>query len=120
MNALQEIAPLDCDRPRHYAMEALRQELLAVRKILLHHVERQLPSVGAGGVGFSDLVMAERAYATLREVERTLDHMDDSAYGICRACAGDIPLERLSTNPHAMLCAGCIQERLEVLSADAL
>ena len=120
MNAVQELAPLERARPRRSAMEALRQELLAVRKILLHHVERQLPSVGAGGVEFSDLLMAERAYATLREVEKTLDRMGDSAYGICRACAGDIPLERLSTNPQAMLCTGCIQERLEVLSADAL
>jgi RNA polymerase-binding transcription factor DksA len=40
--------------------------------------------------------------------------------GICLECRGEIPFVQLRNRPDATLCATCVQERLECLSADAL
>lgn len=53
-------------------------------------------------------------------VERTFDSIFDAPYGLCRGCGNEISLSRLRGRLHATLCTGCIEERLESLSADAL
>jgi hypothetical protein len=66
------------------------------------------------------VVAAQRAYTPLRDVERTLDCMQDAGYGLWRGCRNDIPVSRLSVHPQATLCVGCIEEGLDLLAADAL
>lgn len=53
-------------------------------------------------------------------VERMFDSIFDVSYGLCRGCGNEISLSRLRGRPQATLCAACIEERLESLSADAL
>lgn len=53
-------------------------------------------------------------------VEGTFESIFDAPYGLCRGCRNEISLSRLRGRPHATLCAACIEERLESLSADAL
>lgn len=53
-------------------------------------------------------------------VEGTVESIFDAPYGPCRGCRNEIALSRLRGRPQATLCAACIEERLESLSADAL
>ncbi|MBX3235449.1 MAG: TraR/DksA C4-type zinc finger protein [Nitrospiraceae bacterium] len=68
---------------------------------------------------FEDLLI-QRASAELRDIDRALSCMQARSYGICRVCRCDIAIPRLQKQPDATLCATCIEERLETLSADAL
>ncbi|MCE3222718.1 MAG: hypothetical protein K0S58_898 [Nitrospira sp.] len=61
-----------------------------------------------------------RASLGLGKVEQALDHRRSVSSGACRECQNDIPLSRLRHEPPSMLCLDCIEERLELLAADAL
>jgi RNA polymerase-binding transcription factor DksA len=63
---------------------------------------------------------SSRASFGLSELEQALDHRRPVSSGACRECRNDIPLSRLRREPEAMLCLACIEERLELLAADAL
>lgn len=43
----------------------------------------------------------------LAEVEAAFARIRDGSYGICRACAKPIPVERLEILPYAKLCVPC-------------
>ncbi|GMV49153.1 hypothetical protein FBQ96_05315 [Nitrospirales bacterium NOB] len=49
-----------------------------------------------------------------------LSRRDQASYGFCRQCQDEIPVSRLRVQPQAVLCADCIEERLERLYADSL
>ena len=120
-------------RPSRPELSSLRRELLSVRRELLfqasnwaspQHTCKQPEDVLelASLSQQCDLgeLIAQQASDKLRSVERALDHMCDAFYGICRECRNEIPFSRLKLQPHAVLCHGCIERRLEHLSADAL
>jgi DnaK suppressor protein len=54
-----------------------------------------------------DDLIKQRAYVKLRQVERALNRMLDTSYGICHRCHADIPLLRLRAQPDTTLCVTC-------------
>ncbi|MBI4001454.1 MAG: TraR/DksA C4-type zinc finger protein [Nitrospira defluvii] len=133
MNLVHQAYPIFGSRPRRPEVSSLRRELLSARSELLlqasnwtsPHIARE-KSEDALELAYSshqwavDDLIVQQASAKLRQVERALDHMRDASYGICRECRSDISLSRLRRQPQAVLCTGCVEERLEHLSADAL
>ena len=49
--------------------------------------------------------------ATLADVERALEKLDDGTYGICDGCGAAIGDERLEAIPWATLCISCARAR---------
>lgn len=49
----------------------------------------------------TELAQEHSLESRLLEVERALERMRENAYGLCRACGGPIPEERLRANPAA-------------------
>lgn len=47
---------------------------------------------------------AEALTATLEDVERALEKLDDGTYGLCDRCGVPIPPERLEARPWTALC----------------
>ncbi|MEK6804397.1 MAG: TraR/DksA family transcriptional regulator [Nitrospirota bacterium] len=106
--------------PRHQTFASLRTHLLRSRRMLLAQVvSRPLPQSEQGLPAdvldlaaceqrrLIDDLMAQRAYAKLRQIERALNRMLDTSYGICHRCRTDIPLPRLRAQPDATLCLTC-------------
>ncbi|MBP8117153.1 MAG: TraR/DksA C4-type zinc finger protein [Nitrospira sp.] len=106
--------------PRHRAFASLRTHLLRSRRMLLTQVmSRPLPEAEQGIPAdvldlaacererLIDDLIAQRAYVKLRQIERALNRMLDTSYGICHLCRADIPLSRLRAQPDATLCVTC-------------
>ena len=106
--------------PRHRAFASLRTHLLRSRRTLFAQVmSRPLPQTEQGLPAdvldlaaceqerMIDDLIAQRAYAKLRQIERALNRMLDTSYGICHRCRTDIPLSRLRAQPDVMLCVTC-------------
>ena len=51
--------------------------------------------------------MHDRSVRELKQIEKALESMEDGTYGICDECGERIPLARLRTKPHAILCVKC-------------
>ncbi len=113
--------------PRHRAFASLRTHLLRSRRMLLAQVNaKSLPEAEQGIPAdvldlaaaeqerLIDDLIAQRAYVKLRHIERALNRMLDTSYGICHYCRADIPLSRLRAQPDATLCVACknqVEER---------
>ncbi|MDA8044130.1 MAG: TraR/DksA family transcriptional regulator [Actinomycetota bacterium] len=54
-----------------------------------------------------DLYLSSQARATVVEIDRALQKIDDGAYGICEQCGDSIPDARLQALPYAALCVTC-------------
>ena len=104
-------------QPRHRAFASLRTHLLRSRRTLFAQVmSRPLPQTEQGLPAdvldlaaceqerMIDDLIAQRAYAKLRQIERALNRMLDTSYGICHRCRADSPLPRLRAQPDATLC----------------
>lgn len=52
-------------------------------------------------------VSASQFVAGVQEAQDALRRLDEGTYGICAACGGPIPYERLEAIPHARRCVGC-------------
>lgn len=133
MSLVQEGGQIVRSRPRRPELSSLHRELLMARIEWLfqastgafpQHMHKQPEDVVEPGClsQQSDLgeLIAQQASAKLQHIERALDHIWDASYGICRECRNEIPYSRLRFQPQAVLCMGCIEKRLEHLSADAL
>ena len=55
--------------------------------------------------------IVERAEQQLAQINSALARLDDGRYGICLACAEEIPTERLRAIPSAIYCVGCKDAR---------
>jgi RNA polymerase-binding transcription factor DksA len=133
MSFVQERYPMVQGPRRRPEVSSLRHELLSARSELLlqtshwaflHEARKKSEDLHNLG-GFSrrwslDDVIAAQASANLRQVERALSHMLQDSYGVCRECQQDIPLSKLKLEAFAVLCSGCIEARLDPLTADAL
>jgi DnaK suppressor protein len=53
------------------------------------------------------VAQADSLAATLEDVERALEKIDDGTYGICDRCGALIPEERLEARPWTSLCIAC-------------
>ncbi len=54
---------------------------------------------------------AEALTATLEDVDRALEKLDEGTYGICDVCEALIPQERLDARPWTSLCVADAAER---------
>lgn len=63
--------------------------------------------------------MLSRFTATLIQVERSLEAMDDGTYGECGRCENPIAIRRLQSIPWAAYCVRC-QEAIEAAQEDGI
>ncbi|HET9076381.1 MAG TPA: TraR/DksA C4-type zinc finger protein [Acidimicrobiales bacterium] len=54
-----------------------------------------------------DLYLSAQARATVVEIDRALQKIEDGTYGVCEQCGQDIPEPRLQALPYAALCVTC-------------
>jgi DnaK suppressor protein len=54
-----------------------------------------------------DLHLSAQARATVVEIDRALEKLDDGTYGLCEHCGAAIPEARLEALPYAALCVAC-------------
>jgi DnaK suppressor protein len=54
-----------------------------------------------------DLHLSAQARATVVEIDRALEKLDDGTYGLCEHCGLAIPEARLQALPYAALCVSC-------------
>jgi DnaK suppressor protein len=54
-----------------------------------------------------DLYLSAQARATVVEIDRALQKIEDGTYGICEQCGDMIPDARLQALPYAALCVTC-------------
>ena len=54
-----------------------------------------------------DLYLSAQARATVVEIDRALQKIEDGSYGVCEQCGEMIPDARLQALPYAALCVSC-------------
>ena len=54
-----------------------------------------------------DLYLSAQARATVVEIDRALQKIEDGTYGVCEQCGQEIPEPRLQALPSAALCGTC-------------
>lgn len=54
-----------------------------------------------------DLYLSGQARATVVEIDRALEKIDNGTYGLCEHCGDPIPEARLQALPYAALCVTC-------------
>jgi DnaK suppressor protein len=54
------------------------------------------------------LSLNENERMRLKEVDESLDHIENGTYGICEECGGPISLKRLEVRPVAKYCVPCL------------
>jgi DnaK suppressor protein len=54
-----------------------------------------------------DLYLSAQARATVVEIDRALEKIEDGTYGVCESCGEAIPEARLEALPYAALCVNC-------------
>ena len=54
-----------------------------------------------------DLYLSAQARATVVEIDRALQKIEDGVYGVCEQCGSTIPEARLQALPYAALCVTC-------------
>jgi DnaK suppressor protein len=50
---------------------------------------------------------ARTLYQTIEQIDAALDRLREGTYGVCQACHGPIPSERLAAVPWAAFCIDC-------------
>jgi len=98
--------------PRPLAFTSIPRQLLRTRCMLLlqmasrnswHLIQEAaadiLDQASCERLSVLDDLIQQRAYVKLRQVERALDRMLDTSYGVCHRCRTDIPLPRLRAQP---------------------
>jgi DnaK suppressor protein len=54
-----------------------------------------------------DLYLSAQARATVVEIDRALQKIEEGTYGVCEQCGDVIPDARLQALPYAALCVSC-------------
>ena len=103
------------------ALVERRLELLSELEVLTKVTRDPSATIGFGkrvGEGTNEAIsriervgQAEALTATLEDVERALEKLDDGTYGICDGCGALIPQERLEARPWTSLCVECAAGR---------
>ncbi|HEX4946740.1 MAG TPA: TraR/DksA family transcriptional regulator [Blastocatellia bacterium] len=47
--------------------------------------------------------------AEIKQIETTLQRLEEGTYGVCESCGKRIPLKRLKALPHASRCVACAE-----------
>ena len=101
-------------------LATLKDELIARERELRTRIEQRLNEImveyNTDDEGAHALERASRDFAvlnleremhTLTEIESSLRRFADGEYGVCTACAVDIPVARLKALPWTRLCVDC-------------
>lgn len=116
-----EPCPTVWGRPRRDDITTLRTELMNVKEELLSEIYEsccQHHKTATDCQTYQSLT--DHVLAKLRSVEHTLNALLEPSSGICGSCQKAIPIAQLMLRPDSSLCATCIEERLDLLSGDAL
>ena len=107
--------------PMSAALQRRRRELLDELGVLTTVTRDPSATIGFGkrvGEGTNQAIeriervgQADALAATLADVERALEKLDEGTYGLCDRCGVAIPVERLEARPWTSLCVGCAAER---------
>ena len=99
------------------ALEERAAELRAELAILTKVTRDPSATIGFGkrvGEGTNEAIsriervgQADALSATLTDVERALQKLDDGTYGVCDRCGTLIPEERLDARPWTSRCVAC-------------
>lgn len=108
---------------RPHASDLSQDSLLRLRALLVAELQAHLRRAGEHEATASQLKgqtdvdsmlereLAEAAAARAREaicdIEGAIERVAAGTYGVCEACGGAIPLERLEAIPHTRLCVAC-------------
>ena len=103
------------------ALQRRRAELLDELAVLTTVTRDPNATIGFGkrvGEGTNQAIeriervgQADALAATLADVERALEKLDEGTYGLCDGCGALIPEERLKARPWMSLCVTCAAER---------
>ncbi len=109
-------------------IEKFKRRLLNLRKDLKNRLEQhrkklvRLTDRGTGEHVYSDhmadmatlgqerereVVMMERTWKTLLEVNEALSRIESGTFGLCVSCGKEIEIERLDIIPFTKVCAEC-------------
>jgi len=97
---------------RQFLVGELTREL---RRGLRRHAQRGLDPVEEGGLSVEmeiGLTTASKRSEMLKQIDRTLERLNEGICGICEDCGGAINVGRLRVMPFAIRCTNC-QERWE-------
>ena len=69
-------------------------------------VEESDPNDAAGNIEelATNVPLVEELEKRRREIDKALEKMDKSTYGVCDVCKAEIPIDRLAANPAAATC----------------
>lgn len=112
------VAPLRTTTPRPKAPIAipesrplLSMEFLTYQHDALlekwQHVSRKLEELENRPLRLEEHATKELHEEVLKNIELALGAINDGSYGSCKACATEIPTERLEAQPQAILCSAC-------------
>jgi DnaK suppressor protein len=99
------------------ALEERRTQLETELAVLTKVTRDPSATIGFGkrvGEGTNEAIsriervaQADSLAATLEDVDRALQKLDDGTYGVCDRCGALIPEERLEARPWTSLCIAC-------------
>lgn len=105
---------------RQQFISSVRAALEERARALRHTVDRELDALAgeqerqASQRDMEDsdpaLGLLELEGLELEQLDHALDRIDAGAYGVCEACAEEIPERRLRALPMATRCVGCQRE----------
>ena len=79
----------------------------ALRVHVLRELDRMDEELAAADAASGKSGLIEALRAERDEMRRTLDRLDDLAYGVCETCHAFIGIERLTALPTATRCIRC-------------
>lgn len=115
--------PVAADRAKFLAK--MREQLLEMKAKLLAEIDSTLRAEREGnkdeGMDTYDLaseerdreinfILSDRDRVKLKQIDDTLERMDEGTYGVCESCGLEIAEERLEAMPFSRLCRDCQQD----------
>ncbi|MCB9638531.1 MAG: TraR/DksA family transcriptional regulator [Myxococcales bacterium] len=54
--------------------------------------------------------LEDQTHRKLKQIEHTIERIENGNYGVCNSCGDDIALKRLTAIPYTTLCLSCAEE----------
>jgi len=112
---------MDAQQQNHYRnqLEDLRAELRAGLDSHVDDTRPVEPDRAIGRLTRQDAILAQQMALELRrrnqnrlsQIERALERIADSSYGLCIRCEEEISEARLNVRPEAPICIRCAEGR---------
>jgi DnaK suppressor protein len=123
--AKEKPAPASSKRLSKKELNAVKERLLARRKMLLAGAKQEYSTVHARDKGLmgdsfdvaqevADESVSRGILATAGEevgqIDAALERIENGSYGLCEVCGNQIPKQRLEILPYATMCVKCKNE----------